>query len=135
MSSSVVPTAPSITIPQLQLKHSIKAHVKYRGILRGIADKLIAEIPDLSGVRLSPVLTSLVENTVENVIEKGNKHQIDNMQLVVDVLDEIFELTEEEKQPLSMQIDFLFDNGNIKRLSNWLGIFRSTSSLFASKVL
>ena len=134
-SSSVVPTAPSITSPQLQLKHSIKAHVKYHGILRGIADKLVSEIPDISGCRLSPELTNLVCTTVENIIVKGNVNQIDKKQLVIDVLDKTFNLTEDEKNQLNMQIDFLFDNGNIKKLSSWLSVFRKTSSIFASKVL
>ena len=41
-SSSVVLSALSVTIPVINLK--IKAHVKYQGILRGIAAKLIKEI-------------------------------------------------------------------------------------------
>ena len=133
-SSSVVFTAPSVVIPQLNLKNSIKAHVKYSGILRGIVDKLTAEIPDILDLKLSPELTSLVANTVEATIPNGNKYNIDKKKLVTDILDKIFNLSEDEKKQISVQIDFLFDNGKILKLSNWLGFFRSAGPVLASKI-
>ena len=133
-SSSVVQSAPSVTIPQLNLKNSIKAHVKYSGILRGLVSKLTQEIPDLEDLKMSPELTSLVANTVESIINNGNKYNIDKKQLVSDVLDKIFNLTDEEKKQIGMQIDFLCDNGNIKKVTNFLNFFKSTIPAIASKL-
>ena len=75
--SSVVSCAPSVTIPVLNLRNSIKPHVKYHGILRGITAKLIEEIPDLLYLRLSPELSNLVCNTVESIINNCNNYHID----------------------------------------------------------
>ena len=47
-------------------------------------------------------------------MNSGYKYDIDKKQLFADVLDKIFTLTDEEKKQVSMQIDFLCDNGNIK---------------------
>ena len=72
------------------------------------------EIPDLQELRLSPEVSNLVCNTVESIINCGNKYHIDKKQLVTDVLNKIFNLTDEEKKQVCMQMDFLCDNGNIK---------------------
>ena len=40
VTSSVVSSAPSVTISQLNLKHTKNAHVKYHGLLRGIVAKM-----------------------------------------------------------------------------------------------
>ena len=58
--SSVVSSAPSVEIPQLNLKHSIHKHVTYNDILRGIVQKLEAEIPELQDLKLNPEITKLV---------------------------------------------------------------------------
>lgn len=52
--SSVVSTAPSVEIPQLNLKHSINKHVQYHGIVRGIVQKIEDEIPELQNLKLNP---------------------------------------------------------------------------------
>ena len=66
--SSVVSTAPSVEIPQLSLKHSIQKHVTYNGILRGVVQKLEAEIPELQDLKLNPEVTKLVCSLVEDII-------------------------------------------------------------------
>ena len=96
-SSSVVPSSPSVQIPTLNLKHSIQKHVQYNGILRGVCHKLEMEIPELQSLKLSPESTKLVANTVEAIIEKENRNDIDKQQLVVEILTKLFLLSPEKQ--------------------------------------
>jgi len=134
--SSVVPTAPSVEIPQLNLKHSINKHVQYHGILRGIVQKLDAEIPNIEELKLNPEVTKLVTNLVEDIIKKGNPFGIDKQQLVLEILTKQFNLTPEEQHQINQQITFLFDNGQIKKSKKaWLNLFRTGGKILANKVL
>ena len=60
--SSVALTAPSVEIPQLNLKHSIQKHVTYKGIVLGIVEKIKTETPDIHELKLNPEITKLVCN-------------------------------------------------------------------------
>ena len=134
--SSVVSTAPSVQIPQLNLKHSINKHVQYHGIVRWIVQKLEDEIPELQNLKLNPEITKLVCNLVEEIIKKGNPFDIDKQQLVLEILTKQFNLTDDEKYQINQQITFLFDNGQIKRSKKaWLNLFRAGGKILANKML
>jgi hypothetical protein len=62
-------------------------------------------------------LVLTVCNIVENYISNGNKKKIDKKQLVVDALNKVFSYSENEKMLVASLIDFLFNNGKIKKLS------------------
>ena len=134
--SSVVSTAPSVEIPQLNLKHSIHKHVTYNGILRGIVQKLEAEIPELQDLKLNPEITKLVCSLVEDIIKKGNPFGIDKQSLVLEILIKQFDLTAEEQHQVNQQITFLFDNGQIKKSKKaWLNLFCTGGQILANKIL
>ena len=134
--SSVVFTAPSVEIPQLNLKHSIHKHVTYNGILRGIVQKLEAEIPEIQDLKLNPEITKLVCTLVEDIIKKGNPFGIDKQSLVLEILTKQFDLTAEEQQQVNQQITFLFDNGQIKKSKKaWLNLFCTGGQILANKIL
>jgi hypothetical protein len=134
--TSVVSTAPSVEIPQLNLKHSINKHVQYHGIVRGIVQKIEDEIPELQNLKLNPEITKLVCNLVEEIIKKGNPFDIDKQQLVLEILKKQFNLTDDEKYQINQQITFLFDNGQIKRSKKaWLNLFRTGGKILANKML
>ena len=134
-SSSVVPSAPSVQIPTLKLKHSIQKHVQYNGILRGVCHKLETEIPELQSLKLSPELTKLVANTIEAIVEKGNPFDIDKQQLVVEILTKEFLLSPDEQAQINQQINFLFDNGQIKRVKNFMSLFLASGKILAKNIL
>ena len=134
--SSVVSTAPSVEIPQLNLKHSIHKHVTYNGILRGIVQKLEAEIPEIQDLKLNPEITKLVCSLVEDIIKKGNPFGIDKQSLVLEILTKQFDLTAEEQHQVNQQITFLFDNGQIKKSKRaWLNLFCTGGQILANKIL
>ena len=133
---SVVSTAPSIEIPQLNFKHSIHKHVTYNGILRGIVHKLESEIPELQDLKLNVEITKLVCNLVEDIIKKGNPFGLDKQTLVLEILTKQFDLTPEEQHQVNQQITFLFDNGQIKKSKKaWLSLFWTGGTILANKIL
>jgi len=134
--TSVVSSAPSVEIPQLNLKHSIHKHVTYNGILRGIVQKLEAEIPELQDLKLNVEITKLVCSLVEDIIKKGNPFGIEKQTLVLEVLTKLFDLTPEEQYQINQQITFLFDNGQIKKSKKaWLNLFFTGGKILANKIL
>ena len=134
--SSVVSTAPSVEIPQLNLKHSIKKHVTYKGIVLGIVEKIRTEIPDIDDLKLDVEITKLVCNLVEDIIKKGNPFGIEKQQLVLEILTKQFNLTAEEQHQVNQQITFLFDNGQIKKSKKaWLNLFFTGGQILANKIL
>ena len=74
--------------------------------MRGVCHKLETEIPELQSLKLRPELTKLVANTVEAIIEKGNRYNIDKQQLVVEILTQVFLLSPEEQLRVNQQIVF-----------------------------
>jgi len=134
--TSVVSSAPSVEIPQLNLKQSIHKHVTYNGILRGIVQKLEAEIPELQDLKLNVEITKLVCSLVEDIIKKGNPFGIEKQTLVLEVLTKLFDLTPEEQYQINQQITFLFDNGQIKKSKKaWLNLFFTGGKILANKIL
>ena len=128
-------SVPSVSIPALELKHSIKRHCDYHGLLRGLASKLQEEVPDILGLRLDPELTLLACNIIENVIPKGNPFGLEKMSLVCDVLDAIFTFVEFEKEQIKVQINFLHSNEKIKKLKLRTKAFRFISEILVRKFL
>ena len=134
--SSVVLTAPSVEIPQLNLKHSIQKHVTYKGIVLGIVEKIRTEIPDIDELKLNPEITKMVCSLVEDIIKKGNPFGIDKQALVLEILTKQFNLTAEEQHQVNQQITFLFDNGQIKKSKKaWLSLFFTGGQILANKIL
>ena len=134
--SSVVFTAPSVEIPQSNLKQRIKKHVTYKGIVLGIVEKIRTEIPDIDELKLDVEITKLVCNLVEDIIKKGNPFGIEKQALVLEILTKQFNLTAEEQHQVNQQITFLFDNGQIKKSKKaWLSLFFTGGQILANKIL
>ena len=134
--SSVVLTAPSVEIPTLNLKHSIKKHVTYKVIVLGIVEKIRTDIPDIDDLKLDVEITKLVCNLVEDIIKKGNPFGIEKQALVLEILTKQFNLTAEEQHQVNQQITFLFDNGQIKKSKKaWLSLFFTGGQILANKIL
>ena len=80
----------------------------------------IQKIPQLQSLKLNVELTLLVCNIIENSINNNSKyHKIDKKQLAVDILQPPFNLNPSEIQQLKDQIDFLYNNNQIVKLSGF----------------
>jgi hypothetical protein len=103
-------------IPDVCLKNNLEKHFMVNNTVASLCEKLNT-IQNISRLVLDPELTLLVCNLVENTVGDNRKKQLDKKEMVVQILSNLFpELTNEQKESLRTQIQFLFENGRIKRV-------------------
>ena len=78
--------------------------------------EIIQTIPNVKELKTDPEFLLLVCRIIENKMGK-NKQNIDKKDLVISILDKIFTLTEQEKEMFRSNIQFLYDNNKIKKVS------------------
>ena len=91
------------------LKHSIFSSTK-TDIIKMLSDK----IPEISKLRLNQELTDVVCNLIENLPTTVG---VDKKQLAIDILTATFNLDENEKLIVSNQVQYIYDNDMIIKLS------------------
>jgi hypothetical protein len=87
-----------------------------------IKNKIIARVNELgitiATYRLNNEFLLLVCNLVEHLVNK-KKYKIDKKVLVVEILNQLFTLNAVEKANVESNIEFLWNNKNIKSVSRW----------------
>lgn len=103
-------------IPDVCLKNNLEKHFVFNNTVASLHEKLNT-IHDISKLRLDPELTLLVCNLVENTVGDNDKMKLDKKELVVLILAKVFpDMTDAEKESVKTQIQFLFNNGKIKKV-------------------
>ena len=103
-------------IPDVCLKNNLEKHFVFNNTVASLHEKLNT-IHDISKLRLDPELTLLVCNLVENTVGDNDKMKLDKKELVVLILAKVFtDMTDAEKESVKTQIEFLFNNGKIKKV-------------------
>jgi hypothetical protein len=97
----------------LKLKHSLKIHDVFHSLITKISD-LVKQIPNHIDLKNEPELLLMVCNLVENMIY-SNKYKIDKKDLCLCIMDDLYNLTDAERVSFSNQIQFMYDNGQIKK--------------------
>ena len=87
-----------------------------------IKNKIIARINELgitvATYRLNNEFLLLICNLVEHLVNK-KKYKIDKKVLVTEILNQLFTLNAVEKNNVESNIEFLWNNKNIKKVSAW----------------
>jgi hypothetical protein len=135
---SIVPTtstdAPDYIV-DIPFVNALEKSNIYNCIRDAILTK-ISKIPELQKLRLNVELTLLVCNIIENSISNNSKyHKIDKKQLVVDIFTQAFNLNPAEIQLLKDQIEFLYNNGAIIKISKIKKFFSSITNLLKKKAI
>jgi hypothetical protein len=105
----------------------VTLHSIYFG-LKQEAIKDIQSIANYEGLKLSQSLTKRVGNYIENNLPKGIV--IDKKQLLSEVLNEIFKLTDPEIKIITDQINFLVSSGQIQKIEKTM-ISKVGSSIYS----
>lgn len=114
----------------LELKHSVRSHFAYQSLLNKLVDKVKEEIPKFEDLKLNTEFTLLICNITEMAVKK--KDHLSKKKLVVDILVHLFDLSEEEQKITEEQVQFLWDNGRIKKIS-WYRFFRGVGKNYVKK--
>lgn len=116
MESSFSQINPQKLEKYLKVKNSAKNEILKNEIIDFISNDL-KKIPNYLNLKNDIEIIRHICNIIENLID-NNKEKIDKKQLVIDVLCQTFSITkEDEKKALANQIQFLFDNKFIKKIS------------------
>lgn len=105
--------APEIQLADVKLKNTGKSLVLKSVIQQQIIQQLQL-LPDLPSLKNDQELTKTVCNLVETAIKNNKKKKINKKSLVIDILATVFRSNDGDKDIIGKQIEFLFNNGDIK---------------------
>ncbi len=97
-------------IPKIKLNNILKHHYNFEMVKADVLAEF-KKIPKIEELKFNPELTTCLMNIIEQVIKKS--HKIDKKNLVIQILTELFTLTELEQEIISKDIDFIHANGLI----------------------
>jgi hypothetical protein len=98
----------------LKFKNTLGVHQKFNSVISKITE-IIKEVPNHQDLKNDPELLLLICNLVENFFYTRNKNKIDKRDIVICILDDLYNITDEEKTVYEQQIQFLHNNNQIKK--------------------
>jgi len=117
----------------LKLKFTLKIHDQFNSILKDVYD-IITKIPEYKELKDDPEFLTLICCLVENMMGK-NKLKIDKCDLVICIYDKLFSITDDEKDKLKPMIQYLWNNGKIKKQKYYKLAFHYVGDWVARKFL
>jgi hypothetical protein len=104
-------------LARLELEGKIVAYVRER----------ISKIPNYDGLKHDAECVLLICNLIENAVKK--KGQFDKKELVLSIHSKLFTHTANDRQVVDNIIQFVFDRGQIHKLSSLKKVFHFLSRL------
>jgi len=99
----------------IQPQNSLKTSIKFNDIKNIIVER-IAKFENLQQYKLDIEFLKLVCNMIEFQVKK--KYDIDKKDLLLKIYDQSFvNLTDDEKETVKKNIEFIFQNKHIKKVS------------------
>jgi len=97
----------------------------------------IAAIPNVATLKLDIELTSYICDIIENeIVSSKSKNKTDKKKIFFRIIQEIFtSLNEQEKKILGEQIEYLLENGKIKKIDPVATWFKSVGLWIKKKIV
>jgi hypothetical protein len=130
MTDTTQPTLDSI-YPNVDLTHSLKEHYKKHTLIDK-AVNYIKLIPAYGELKLDPQLTLLVLDIIQNEINKLPGSNI--IDLLIQILNTVFSLTDLENEVIKLQIKFLNNNKHVKGIPFSKKFLKSSVRWFTRKL-
>lgn len=115
----------------VKFKNSLSKHAIEQELMVLLIDS-VKKIGNYDKLKLNIELTSYVCNIIENYIKPHKK--FDKKQIAVDVLQSIFGLSPDEVILLENQIQYLLDNGKIKKTPMYKFAYKFAMSFISKQV-
>lgn len=113
-------------------KNELAQDIKLAEIKNKIVERL-EKIEDLQQYKLNNEFLVLTCNLIEFYVKK--KYNIDKMNLVINIYDRIFaNLSDDEKATIRQNIQFIWNNGHIKKISYYKLMFCGIKEWLKKKV-
>ena len=114
----------------VELKNNILIDVKYNEIKKKFIDRVVVLGLNNIKYKLYNELLNLVCNLIEHLIKKKDK--ISKKDLAMLIYQEVFNISAEEQLIIFNNIDYLFNNGNIRKVSTYK-LFKTCFSEWTKK--
>ena len=112
-------------------KNDLALKIKSDSIKTKIVER-VSKFENLQSYRTSQEIIVLICNSIEHLVSKGTK--IDKLDLAIRICNDLFvNLTDEEKENIKSIIEFIHQNGFIKRVSYYKLFCVGIMELFKSK--
>jgi hypothetical protein len=123
-------------IEKIDFKNSLELFNKTETFIISAVAK-IAAIPNVATLKLDIELTSYVCNIIENeIVSSKSKNKTDKKKIFFRIKQEIFtSLNEQEKKILGEQIEYLLENGKIKKIDPVATWFKSVGLWIKKKIV
>ena len=100
----------------VEFKHTLASHIEQNKIIDEIT-QIISQIPNFINLRMDPEVTVYVCNVIEQKIKGEHKKNVSKLNLATLILTKVWNLEENELDAVIKQIQFLNNNGGIKKVS------------------
>lgn len=101
----------------IPIKNSLAIDVKRAEVKTKIIERINQLNLNLAIYRLNNEFLLLVLNLIEYLVVKKDK--INKKELAIEILDELFHFNNQERETVSNNIEFLWNNKSIKKVSYW----------------
>ena len=100
----------------VEFKHTLASHIEQNKIIDEIT-QILSQIPNFINLRMDPEVTVYVCNVIEQKIKGEHKKNVSKLNLATLILTKVWNLEENELDAVIKQIQFLNNNGGIKKVS------------------
>ena len=100
----------------VEFKHTLASHIEQNKIIDEIT-QIVSQIPNFINLRMDPEVTVYVCNVIEQKIKGEHKKNVSKLNLATLILTKVWNLEENELDAVIKQIQFLNNNGGIKKVS------------------
>ena len=117
----------------IQAENSLKSSIKFNEIKNIIVDR-VSKFENLPQYKLDIEFLKLVANMIEFQVKK--KYGIDKKDLLIKIYDQAFaNLSDDDKATIIKNIEFIFQNNHIKKLSYYKLFCTSIKEWLKKKIL
>jgi hypothetical protein len=107
----------------IPLKNNLLVDAKYNTVKQTIIERIVSLGLQDQKYKTDNEFLTLVCNLIENLITKKDK--VSKQNLAIDILDHLFNLTDEEKETARKNIDFLCSQINIIKKVSYYKLFKT----------
>ena len=115
----------------IEFKNSLSKVCKIAELSKAIVDQIREKNLNFNDLRFDLELTTYICNVVENEIIDSDKE--DKIKIIVNIINQLYVLSDADKSIIQSQIEYLVNNKKIKKIKTSKWLWKSTKNWFIKK--